>query len=56
MIILKHKEISNHYAMNKYSVVCQLDIKKKKKKTGKHRKRDQMCGYQRQGMAGGEIG
>ena len=30
MIILKDKEISNHYAMNKYSVVCQLHIKKKK--------------------------
>ena len=53
---MKHKEILNHYAMNKYNMVSQLHLQKKKKKTQENIEKDQMCGYQRQGMAGEESG
>ena len=43
--------------MNKYNMVSQLHLsKKKKKKKQENIEKDQICGYQRQGMAGEEIG
>ena len=59
MIILKCIEISNHYIVYQELTKCCRSIilqKQTNKHINKDRKRGQVCGYQRQGGGGGEIG